>query len=96
MIVLDDRTHYIEVKSSEGNQESFTVGSSEIRLAMELTKKSRKRRKETFSVLKVLNALTAEPSFQLLPNPYDPRYQSLFVIEEADARVRYQSTTKVD
>lgn len=92
VIVLQDRTHYIEVKSSEGAQESFTLGSSEIRLAMELAKKSRKRRKETFVVLRVSNALTAAPSFQLLPNPYDPRYQSLFVIEEADARVRYSSS----
>lgn len=96
VIVLQDRTHYIEVKSSEGDQESFTLGSSEIRLAMELAKKSRKRRKQTFAVLRVLNVLTSAPSFQLLPNPYDSRYQSLFVIEEADARVRYQSSSNKD
>lgn len=92
VVVLQYRTYYIEVKASEADQESFTLGSSEIRLAMELSKKTRKRRKETFAILRVSNALTAAPSFQLLPNPYDPRYQSLFVIEEADARVRYSST----
>lgn len=91
VVALQDRTYYIEVKSSEGDNESFTLGSSEIRLAMELGKKRRRRRKETFLVLRCANALTATPSFQLLPNPYDQKYQLLFVIEEADARVGYQS-----
>lgn len=90
VVALQNCTYFIEVKSSESDQESFTLGSSEIRLAMGLTKKSRSRRKETFLVLRVSNALTAAPSFQLLPNPYDQKYQSLFVIEEADARVRYR------
>ena len=96
VIVFQDRTHYIEVKSSEGDQESFSFGSSEIRLAMELSKKSRKKRKETFLVLRVSNALTMTPSFELLPNPYDPKYQHQFVIEDADARVRYLSVGKGD
>jgi hypothetical protein len=91
VVVLQDRTYYIEVKSSEGDSESFTLGSSEIRLAMELTKKTRQKRKEIFLMLRVSNALTTTPSFQLLPNPYDQKYQSFFVIEEADARVRYRS-----
>lgn len=91
VVALQDRTYHIEVKASEGDNENFTLGSSEIRLAMELAKKSSRRRKAIFMVLRVSNALTATPSFQLLPNPYDQKYQSLFVIEEADARVRYQS-----
>ncbi|WP_454458408.1 protein NO VEIN domain-containing protein [Thauera phenylacetica] len=91
VIALEGRTYFIEVKASEGDNESFVLGSSEIRLAMELAKKSSRRRKESFLVLRVSNALTATPSFQLLPNPYDQKYQSLFVIEEADARVRYHS-----
>jgi hypothetical protein len=91
VVVLQDRTYYMEVKSSEGDSEGFTLGSSEIRLAMELTKKTRQKRKEIFLMLRVSNALTTTPSFQLLPNPYDQKYQSFFVIEEADARVRYRS-----
>ena len=91
VVVLQDRTYYVEVKSSEGDNESFTLGSSEIRLAMELGKKTRRKLKETFLMLRVSNALTTTPLFQLLPNPYDQKYQSLFVIEEADVRVRYRS-----
>lgn len=90
VVGLQGRTYYIEVKSSEGDDESFKLGSSEIRLAMALAK-SRPKRKETFLLLRVSNALTATPSFQLLPNPYDRKYQALFVIEEVDARVRYKS-----
>lgn len=90
MIVVHDRTHYIEVKSSEGESDSFKLGSSEIRLALELAKTSRRRAKETYMILRVSNALTVKPSFQLLPNPYDEKYQSLFSIEEADARVSYR------
>lgn len=91
VVTLQDRTYHIEVKASEGESESFTLGSSEIRLAMELAKKSRRRRKEIFLILRVSNTLSEAPSFQLLPNPYDQKYQELFVIEEADARVRYRT-----
>ncbi|MHB8369079.1 MAG: sacsin N-terminal ATP-binding-like domain-containing protein [Leptospirales bacterium] len=92
IVTLSDRTYFIEVKSSEGDQESFTLGSSEIRLAMDLAKKSPRRRKEIFLVLRIANALTNTPVFKLLPNPYDARYQPMFFIEEADARVRYKVT----
>jgi hypothetical protein len=91
IVTLPERTYFVEVKSSEGDQESFTLGSSQIRLAMQLAKKSRRRRRESFVVLRIANALTTAPSFQLLPNPYDQRYQSQFEIEDADARVRYRS-----
>ncbi|HHO2171155.1 TPA: sacsin N-terminal ATP-binding-like domain-containing protein [Aeromonas hydrophila] len=91
VVTLQDRTYYVEVKASEGESESFTLGSSEIRLAMGLAKKSRYQKKEIFLILRISNALSKAPSFQLLPNPYDPMYQTHFVIEEADARVRYRS-----
>jgi len=84
--------YYIEVKLSVWTDESFTLGSSEIRLAMDMAKKPRcERNGGVFLVLRVANALSEYPSFQVLPNPYDPRYQSFFVVEEADARVRYKS-----
>jgi hypothetical protein len=91
IVQLHGSSYFIEVKSSEGDQEIFTLGSSEIRLAMDLAKKSRKRRNGAFVVLRVLNALSKQPTFQLLPNPYDSRYQGNFVIEEAEARVRYHT-----
>ncbi len=90
VFTLKSKTYYIEVKTSEGNDESFTLGSSEIRLAMELVKRSKRRHKEVYLVLRVTKALSEYPSFQVLPNPYDPRYQSLFLLEEADTRIRYK------
>jgi hypothetical protein len=89
VVSVEGRTFYIEVKSSEGEQDRFTMGSSEISLAKNLSRKSRKKQRETFVVLRVLNALTASPVFQILPNPYDAKYQGKFDIEDADARIRF-------
>lgn len=89
-IIVLDRTFYIEVKSTEGDSDSFKMGSSEIRLAMELAKR-RRRAKETYMIMHVSNALTPTPSFRLLPNPYDERNSSLFTIEDADARISYRA-----
>jgi hypothetical protein len=91
LIVHEGHTYNIEVKSSEGENDGFTLTSSEIRLAKDLVRHGRRRRKETFSILCVSHVLTDHPSFQLLPNPYDPRHQSQFLIEEADARVKYRA-----
>lgn len=91
VIRLPSGTCYVEVKSSEADQESFTMGSSEIRLARELARRSRRRGKSEFQILRVSNALSMQPGFQLLPNPFDPKHQGQFVIEDADARVRYRS-----
>jgi hypothetical protein len=81
----------VEVKSSAGDDTSFKLGSSEIRLAMKLGAKVR-RRKEVFLIVHVLNALSENPEPVVLRNPYDPRYADDFLIEEADARVRYRRT----
>jgi hypothetical protein len=91
VIVHEGHTYNIEVKSSEGENDGFTLTSSEIRLAKDLARYGRRRRKETFQILCVSNVLTDHPSFRMLPNPYDRKYQSQFLIEEADARVRYRA-----
>jgi hypothetical protein len=80
------RNFYIEVKSSSQDEEVFELGSSEIRLAMELI-----RKKNIFLVMHVNNVLSRNPSFRLLPNPYDPKNKNLYSIEESGARVRYKS-----
>lgn len=84
------RTFFVEVKSSSGDDDTFTLGSSEIRLAMELARAKSRKQKERFIILRVLNALSSVPVFQVLPNPYDERFQNLFDIFEAGARVRYR------
>lgn len=79
----------VEIKSSDGEPESFTLGSSEIRLAMEAVSSKARRAREVFVVLRVRNALTSSPMFDVLPNPYDSRYADYFKVEEAGARIRY-------
>lgn len=91
IIHLNGKAFCIEVKASQGEDETFKLGSSEIRLSMELAKKKRSR-KEVFKILHVTNALSESPGFLLLPNPYDQKFQSYFVVEEADARVRYRQS----
>ncbi|MBP0621998.1 sacsin N-terminal ATP-binding-like domain-containing protein [Cupriavidus consociatus] len=82
----------VEVKASAGDDEIFTLGSSEIRLALEIGTKG-KRKREIFLLVHVKNALSAQPSAVVLPNPYDPKYAGMFRVEEAGARVRYRTRT---
>lgn len=77
----------VEVKSSAGDDEAFKLGSSEIRLAIGLGTRG-KRRREVFVLVQV--ALSATPMTVVLPNPYDPLFAGMFIIGEADARVRYR------
>lgn len=80
----------VEVKATQGDSDVFSMGSSEIALAMDIAGKT-KRRKETFLIVHVKSALSASPHAVVLPNPYDPSSEGLFRIEEAEARVRYRS-----
>ena len=83
------KQHRIEVKSSSGDDESFTLGSSEIALAMNLASKKRGRH-ERFMLIHVKNALSEAPQAVILPNPYESKSAGMFSIEKADARVRYR------
>ena len=84
------KQYRVEVKASAGDDEIFTMGSSEIRLAMEIGTR-KKRRREVFVLVHVKNALSRQPTAVVLPNPYDPKHSATFRIEEAGARVRYQA-----
>lgn len=80
-------TYYIEVKASMDENDSFELGSSEIRKAMELVKR---KKRHVFMIMHVQNALSKNPTFRLLPNPYDPRNQGIYSVEDAGARIRYR------
>lgn len=84
------RQYRVEVKATQSESDVFSMGSSEIALAIDIAGKT-KRRKETFLIVHVKNALSASPHAVVLPNPYDPSSEGLFRIEEAEARVRYRS-----
>jgi hypothetical protein len=81
------KDHYIEVKATQGEDEAFELGSSEVELAID----SANRRKKEFIILHVLDALSENPKFRLLPNPYDRKHREKYQFEEAGLRVRYET-----
>jgi len=86
IINLKKRNYHIEVKASADDNDSFELGSSEIRAAMDMTR----RKRHVFMIMHVYNALSRNPGFRLLPNPYDPKCQGVYSIEDAGARIRYR------
>lgn len=89
LIVVKNRKYYVEVKSSQGNDDSFNMGSSEVDLASELTGKSSKKTGK-YLILHVLNALSQTPEFRVLPNPYEQGSHGIYAIDNAGVRIRYQ------
>jgi hypothetical protein len=85
-------TYHIEVKASADDNDSFELGSSEIRAAMDMTR----RKRHVFMIMHVCNALSKNPGFRLLPNPYDPKCQGVYSIEDAGARIRYRLKSRRD
>ncbi|UWS78243.1 ATP-binding protein [Phaeobacter sp. G2] len=83
-------TYFIEIKSTDSESTDFTLGSSEVRLARELVGRRGKKVTKVFHILRVSNALSASPTFTLLPNPYDPRYAEHFAVIDEGARVSYR------
>ena len=81
------KKYYIEVKASQGDEEIFELGISEIRKAIEIANK----RKEKFLILHITNALSDSPRFRFLPNPYDKKYNKSYRIFNAGLKIQYQS-----
>ncbi len=77
---------YIEVKATQGDNEVLELGPSEVELALDVAN----RRKKEFVILHVLNALSENPIFRLLPNPYSKKFKSKYRFEEAGLRVKYK------
>jgi len=87
-VYKNGKEHYIEVKATQGEDETFELGSSEVELAID----SANRRKKEFMILHVLDALSGSPKFRLLPNPYDRKHKDKYKFEEAGLRVRYEAS----
>jgi len=86
VIHKNGKTHYVEVKATQSEDEAFELGSSEVELAID----SANRRKKEFVILHVLDALSDSPQFRLLPNPYDRKHRVKYKFEDAGLRVRYE------
>lgn len=83
-----NKTYYLEVKASKGDDNSFRLGTSEVKIARKLTTK--KVKNEVFQVVHVLNALSMSPSPHVLPNPFEDKYREKFDLSDADVWVRYR------
>ena len=84
------RRYHIEVKATEGENEEFTLGTSEIRLAERLAQKKNKK-SAIFFILRVFNALSIHHRFELLPNPYEPAHRDKYQIDKGEVRIRYRT-----
>lgn len=80
------KTYFIEVKATQGDEEVFELGLSEIRRAVEVAN----RRKEKFIIFHITDALTDSPKFRFLPNPYDKKYSKMYRIFNAGLKIQYQ------
>lgn len=86
IIKHNKKTYFIEVKATQGDEEVFELGLSEIRRAVEVAN----RRKEKFLIFHITDALSDSPNFRFLPNPYDRKYSKLYQIFNAGLRIQYQ------
>ena len=80
------KTYFIEVKATQGDEEVFKLGISEIRRAVEVAN----RRKEKFIIFHITDALSDSPKFRFLPNPYDKKYSKMYRIFKAQLKIKYQ------
>ena len=85
-IKQNKKTYFIEVKATQGDEEIFELGLSEIKRAIEVAN----RRKEKFIICHITEALSDSPKFQFLPNPYDKKYTKAYRIFNAGLKIRYQ------
>ena len=80
------KTYFIEVKATQGDEEVFELGLSEIRRAVEVAN----RRKEKFIIFHITDALSDSPEFRFLPNPYDKKYSKLYRFFEAGLKIKFE------
>jgi hypothetical protein len=85
----EGRMYHIEVKATEGEEEAFELGLSQIRRAIEDANK----RKSKFLILHITKALSTEPEFEFLPNPYDKPHQRSYDIQNAGLKIRYKKSS---
>lgn len=79
------KTWHIEVKATQGDEPQFELGSSEIRAASNLAGTN----DQPWRILRITNALSAEPTFEWLPNPFEAGCQQLFRLQKGGIRVSY-------
>ena len=80
------RRWHVEVKSTTGDDPQFGLGISEIEAATRLARKRGGR----WRILRVRNALSVQPEFDWLPNPFEEGFRQLFRLHQGEMLVSYR------
>lgn len=83
--VSDGIAWHFKVKATTGDDTTFSLPASEIGAATELANSDRDR----WRILRVRQALSNNPQVDLLPNPFETGFSSLFRIGRSELTVRY-------
>ena len=75
---------HVEVKATKGHDPQFDLGISEINAATHLA-----RRGERWRILRIRNALSDQPEFDWLPNPFEEKYKEFFRLHRGGMAVSY-------
>ena len=82
------RNHWlVEVKSTTGDEPQFDLGVTEIEAAIQF---ANPRRRGRWRILRVRNALSDQPEFDWLPNPFQEGFKDRFRLREGGMRVSYR------
>lgn len=76
---------HVEVKATLGDDSQFELGTSEIRAASRLAGST----DQPWRILRITNALSAEPTFEWLPNPFEAGSRQHYRLQEGGIRVFY-------
>lgn len=79
------RKWHVEVKATRGDDPQFDLGISEINTATRLAR----ARGGRWRILRVRNALSDQPEFDWLPNPFEAGYSKLFRLHRGGMMVSY-------
>ena len=85
-VAVRDQRYLIEVKATVGGEEEFEMGPSQVECAIEM----RCEPLVHYLICRVYRALTDDPGWDLLPNPFDEAQRGRFLIREAGMKVRYR------
>ena len=76
---------HVEVKATAGEDSQFDIGISEIEAATRLAQSGSGR----WRILRVRNALSKQPEFDWLPNPFEDKFKEYFRLHQGGMRVSY-------
>ena len=83
-------TWCVEVKSTVGDEPRFELGTSEVRAAKERAGSDTER----WRILRMKGLASEQPTYDLLPNPFEGAHRERFKIHRAGMKLSYQQVPK--